>query len=131
MYLFDTDILVGLLREDSQASHKLKDLLERQTELHTSSVNLHELIKGAYLSKHPEKNMSRVIRLIQSFSLLGFDEEAALISGKLSADKEMKGKMIEQNDIFIAALALTHNLTLITRNKKHFESIEGLQIEVW
>jgi len=38
------------------------------------------------------------------------------------------GKPIPENDIWIAALTLQHNLSLATRDK-HFENIEGLVIE--
>ena len=31
----------------------------------------------------------------------------------------------------IAATALAHEATLVTANKRHFENIEGLKVEVW
>jgi tRNA(fMet)-specific endonuclease VapC len=37
---------------------------------------------------------------------------------------------VPENDIWIAALALQHDLTLATRDI-HFEAVEGLKIEMW
>ncbi len=33
--------------------------------------------------------------------------------------------------MLIASVALTHQATLVTHNIKHFELIDGLQIEDW
>ncbi len=131
MYFLDTDILIGHLRNNIQAIHKIQTLLRRDENIYTSAVNLHELVKGAYLSQNPEKNMEKVGILLQAIDVLSFDKQATFISGPLSAFHEKTGKMIAQNDLFIASLALAHNLILITRNTKHFESIDGLQIERW
>jgi tRNA(fMet)-specific endonuclease VapC len=41
-----------------------------------------------------------------------------------------KGKPLPENDIWIAALAMQHNLTLITRDT-HFDHVNGLDREKW
>lgn len=131
MYFLDTDILIGHLRNNLQAKHKIQTLLSKDQDVYTSVINIHELIKGAYLSQTPENNMEKVNVLLQAIDVLSFDKQAAFISGPLSAFHEKKGSMIAQNDLFIASLALSRNLILITRNIKHFEGIERLQIESW
>ncbi|MFO7865930.1 MAG: VapC toxin family PIN domain ribonuclease, partial [Candidatus Aminicenantes bacterium] len=40
-------------------------------------------------------------------------------------------KIIQDMDILIAATALTHNLTLVTNNIRHFKNIPDLRIENW
>lgn len=42
----------------------------------------------------------------------------------------MKGRMIPENDIWIAASALRHGFTLATRDR-HFDEVEALEIEGW
>lgn len=37
---------------------------------------------------------------------------------------------IGQNDLWIAAVAISHNLPLVTRNQRHFREIKGLKLEV-
>jgi tRNA(fMet)-specific endonuclease VapC len=41
------------------------------------------------------------------------------------------GKPTGEVDALIAATAMAHEATLVTSNKKHFENIEGLKVEVW
>jgi len=109
----------------------MDSLLAKNEHLFTSSINLHELIKGVYLSNNPQKNNEKVDELVQTLGILPFDRKCAVASGKISAKKEIRTKPIGQNDIFIAAVALSYNLKLVTRNKKHFEFIENLEIEEW
>ena len=131
MHLLDTDLLVGFLRNNPQALHKIKSLVEKREQLYTSVINLHELVVGAYLSKDIENNLDKIRLLIQSLNILLYDENVAYLSGKIYAQRVKIGKMIEQIDVLIASLALANNLILITKNIKHFENIEGLQIETW
>jgi tRNA(fMet)-specific endonuclease VapC len=42
----------------------------------------------------------------------------------------LKGRPIPENDVWIAAIALQHDLTLITRDM-HFGEIENLKTAVW
>ena len=39
------------------------------------------------------------------------------------------GMLLEDADIFMAAIAITNDATLVTRNLRHFERIEGLRLE--
>ena len=50
--------------------------------------------------------------------------------GEISAALYRKGSPIPSNDIWIAATAMQHNLTLVTMDK-HFHKVEGLVIENW
>jgi len=42
----------------------------------------------------------------------------------------IKGRPLPENDIWIAALARQHDLTLVTRDT-HFEQMEGLSLAMW
>ena len=122
---------MGLLRNNKDAVLKVESLLNKGEELFTSSINLHELIKGANLSNDILKNTAKVNELMQTISILPFDRKCAVITGKISAKKEIRTKPIGQNDIFIGAVAVSYNLKLITKNKKHFSHIPNLEIEEW
>ena len=120
-----------MLRNDKDAIHKIKKFLDQEIEIYTSSINVHELVKGANLSNNAQKNLEKVNILIQTLDILPFDKESAIASGRLSALKEIRSKPIGQNDIFIASIVIHNNLILITRNKKHFENIPNIKIEEW
>ena len=52
--------------------------------------------------------------------IIPLDKDEALQWGALQAHLDSQGKPIEIEDSLIAAIALTHNLTLVTRNVDHF-----------
>jgi predicted nucleic acid-binding protein len=52
--------------------------------------------------------------------VLVFDSRAARIYGLLLAVRRASGRPISQSDIQIAAIAITHNATLVTRNTRDF-----------
>ena len=41
------------------------------------------------------------------------------------------GRTIEDFDLLIGCTALAHNLTLVTRNTRHFVNLSGLRLENW
>lgn len=58
------------------------------------------------------------------------DELVSIEYGKIKSSLRKKGSPIPENDIWIAAIALRHNLTLVTRDK-HFNEITGLKLKNW
>ena len=42
-----------------------------------------------------------------------------------------KGQNIEDNDIYIAAISMVNDCTLVTSNVKHFSRVEGLNFVNW
>jgi tRNA(fMet)-specific endonuclease VapC len=56
---------------------------------------------------------------------------AARLFGRIRSDLEIKGTPIGSYDLQIAAIALAHNLTLVTHNTREFIRVEGLQLEDW
>jgi len=65
------------------------------------------------------------------FDSLMFDDNASLIYGKIKNDLERKGNIIGPNDLLIASIAISNNLTLVTNNTKEFSRIKGLNIIDW
>jgi len=47
------------------------------------------------------------------------------------ASEGLKGSPIGDLDAMIAGIALTHGESVVTTNLKHFERVEGLQVETW
>ena len=64
-------------------------------------------------------------------TLLPFDDAVATVAARLRAKLEMLGTPIGPHDILIAATALAHGCTLVTRNVGEFGRVEGLQLQNW
>ncbi|HID51436.1 MAG TPA: type II toxin-antitoxin system VapC family toxin [Anaerolineae bacterium] len=62
--------------------------------------------------------------------MLSCDIGTAHVYGKVKDNLRKKGRPIPENDVWIAALAIEHNLTLATRDA-HFAEIEKLETEAW
>jgi tRNA(fMet)-specific endonuclease VapC len=59
-----------------------------------------------------------------------FDKDTARFYGTVVMQLRRKGRPIPQNDMWIAATALQHNLTLLTKDT-HFDEVNGLAREAW
>lgn len=62
--------------------------------------------------------------------MLRCEEDTATIYGQVKQQIMSKGRPIPENDIWIAATALQHNLTLVTRDD-HFQAVDNLNLEKW
>jgi len=64
-----------------------------------------------------------------------FDRSCAETAGKIYADLERTGQPIGRADPMIAAIAIQHNLTLVSGNTDHYQRIQNLgyslKIENW
>lgn len=90
-----------------------------------------ELFYGAMRSNKPNRSLERQQNFLGQFISLPFEDNAALVSGKIRAYLANAGIPIGIHDLQIAAIALASNLTLVTHNTREFERVEGLLIEDW
>ena len=59
------------------------------------------------------------------------DEAINELFCEMKATLEKSGMTIDDADLYIAACARIHGLTLVTNNTKHFKRIKGLKLENW
>ena len=85
---------------------------------------------GARKSGRPAENLTRIDQFAADNIVLALDRETARQYGDVKNKLRLKGQPLPENDIWIAALALQHNLTLATRDG-HFQEMEGLKIISW
>lgn len=69
--------------------------------------------------------------VVGSLPMLPYDAAAARIHAEIRADREKAGVALPFVDGQIAAIAIAHGLTLVTRNQKDFVSVPGLRITNW
>ena len=125
-YLLDTNIVIALF-----ANEKLvMDELVKIEEVFIPSIVIGELCYGAYKSTRVEENLERIDDFSANNIVLGCDAETARRYGEVKNALREKGRPVPENDIWIAAIALQHDSTLVSRDA-HFSEIEDLKIEVW
>lgn len=132
-YVFDTDVLSNALRRGSPS--RIRERFGRlPIDLQfTTSISIGELVYGAFI--HPTRT-GELLAAIDDFvtrnlRVLAFDEAAAHRYGEVRAELEARGEPIGDSDTRIAAIALVHNLTLVTGNIRHFERVPGLRLVNW
>lgn len=96
-----------------------------------SVITLAELQHGVARSSDPESNQLALIMFTAPLLVPGFDDAAAEAYGVLRARLQARGQVIGIMDMLIAAHALSLDLTLVTRNTREFERIDGLRVEDW
>lgn len=125
-FLLDTNIIIALFGDDAS----VKNRLEHADEVFISSTVLGELYFGAHKSKHIKKNLSRLEDFASCSAVLPCDTDTASIYGLIKNRLLEKGKPIPENDIWIAAVAYQHDLTVISRDG-HFSEVDNLKFETW
>lgn len=131
MYLLDSNACIRLLNESasSNMARKLAELTPDDIRL--CSVVKSELYYGAYKSTRRDRNLANLNRFFSQFISLPFDDNAAAIAGQVRAQLDVAGTPIGSNDLLIAAIALSNDLTLVTHNTREFGRINGLKYEDW
>jgi tRNA(fMet)-specific endonuclease VapC len=132
MFLFDTNVLSEVIKK-RPSPILLKRLSGLAGDLQTTScICVMEMRYGARRRPDSETFWKKIDKEVLSrLRILPLTIEAAVIAGDVAAALSLKGFGISAEDLLIAATALESNLTLITRNTKHFQKIPNLKVENW
>ena len=123
MFLLDTDVLSALRRRERNP--EVADWVEAQrtTDLYISVVTVGEIERGIRQQERRDPTFARELaawldRVLAWYSdrVLPIDTATARRWGRLSGTIGHDGA-----DLLIAATALEHGLTVVTRNVRHFE----------
>lgn len=129
-YLLDTNICIRHLNQRSPAiTQRLYEVPE--TDIVVCSVVKAELYAGAMKSNNPQQTFNKQQMFLNRFVSLPFNDVAAREYARIRAGLERKGQPIGPYDMQIAAIAIVHNLTVITANTREFGRVDGLQVENW
>ena len=131
MNALDTDLLISFLRNNEAAKEFISELLNNHILLCTTSINAAELYFGANLSNRKKENLNAVESLLSKLKIFPFTQDSGKIYGELRTDLQKKGEIINELDLFIAAIVIDNDLKLITKNVNHFEKIHKLKVESW
>jgi tRNA(fMet)-specific endonuclease VapC len=128
MMLLDTNVVVAFLNGDKSVLKRMRAEIDK---IALSTLVVGELDYGAKVSQRSEENLEKLYRLVDIVQVIPFDIECAKIFGTIKSKLRTLGKPTGEVDALIAATAMAHEAILVTANKKHFENIEGLKVEIW
>ena len=82
-------------------------------------------------SRNRERNLQRLHLAVSSWKLWPVTEEAAFEYGRIAAELRRAGRLIGQNDMMIAAIALTLGKCTVVTMDNDFSAVAGLQVDNW
>lgn len=126
-YLLDTNAAIFYLNGDQVVTGIINDA----DAIYLSSISLGELYFGAERSARVSENIAQIEQFVSERSLLVCDKETAIWYGRVLKGLADKGRPIPDNDVWIAATAFQHDLTVLTRDVKHFTEVDDLSIQNW
>ncbi|XWK89306.1 MAG: type II toxin-antitoxin system VapC family toxin [Phormidium sp.] len=125
-FLVDTNIVVAFLEGETSVQTRFTEA----EAIFVPSIVIGELYYGAYKSARVTANITRVDEFIPRYTILACDAVTALLYGQIKNLLRQKGRPIPENDIWIAAIAIQYQLTLVSRDSD-FQYVDQLMVENW
>lgn len=128
-YLLDTNVVIDILRNDRIVEKRYRLETLKRSNIFTCPIVYYEVVRGFKIVR-AARRLKDFLNLCEKWIMLPFDmrvtEKAIDIYAQLH-----KGQTVEDNDIYIAAIAMVNNCTLVTANVRHFSRVEGLRFVNW
>ena len=123
--IFDTTFLIDFQRERKHNSGCAHRFLEqnRNARAYLSIVAYGEYAEGFTDLSHPA-----FVSVVESFEIVEINRKIAECYANIARELRVKGLRIGSNDIWIAASAIQHDWTLVTRNLEHFARVPHIRL---
>ncbi len=125
-FLLDTNTVIRLFGHDQAVERQF----DADPRVLLPIFVLGELYYGALKSSLVDENCRRIDDFLGDVKILYTNLGTAYTFGTIKTELERKGRMIPQNDLWIAALARQHDLTLVSGDR-HFAKVDSLRLEQW
>jgi tRNA(fMet)-specific endonuclease VapC len=120
--ILDTDILSEVLKgRNPEVMRNAQMYLSSFGRLTISSVTISEVVKGFQITRD-ERRLQSFIESLENNETLPFGIPEASLAGRIMGDLIRNGTPIGHIDPLIAATAIVHNLPLVYRKYKAFQS---------
>lgn len=106
------------------------------SQTYVSVITIGELIKGIALMPHGQRRRDYETwhaDTEEAFQdrILPIETDVARLWGRFTADLQSRGRQLAANDGLIAATAIIHGMSVMTRNTKHFADTGVVLIDPW
>lgn len=123
-YLIDTDWVIDGI---STVPSTLETLSRLAVDgIAVSVMTLGEVYEGAFSFPDPQTELAVYRRFLSGYPILPLTDAVMERFAQLRSNLRHEGNLIPDFDLLIAATALEHGLTLLTRNIQHFERVPDL-----
>jgi len=135
-YLLDTNALSEVFKKSPNKNVVQWLDLTNEDEQYISVLTIAEIQKGiSKLDRSKRKNEMQLwfdqVRTRYHSRILSLEPNTAEIWGNLVGELERHGRILPLIDSFIAAIALEHDLTVVTRNTADFSAAKVATLNIW
>jgi predicted nucleic acid-binding protein len=123
--LLDTDVFSYLMEPGDPRGRPYLRHVEGRT-IALSFITVGELLFGAFWRGWGERRAAELERRLEAAFILPLDHETSLAYGRLKSGLRRQGRVLADNDLWIAALAVRHSVPLVSNNLAYFEHVPGL-----
>ncbi|MBC8235207.1 type II toxin-antitoxin system VapC family toxin [bacterium] len=127
---FDTNIITAYFKEHPKVIQKIGAYQKQFGRIKLNILSYYELLRG-YKDLASTKKLQSFREFASKCEILDIDLTVMEKASDIYVQLKKTGRLIEDADILIAAIAMVNNLMLVTDNIRHFNRIDGLQIENW
>jgi tRNA(fMet)-specific endonuclease VapC len=120
-YLLDSNIIIALTMNRNEGVVRRAGECD-EGDMVTSAIAYAEVAFGSHRGDPPA--VEQLSAFVEEVPILDFDYKAALAYATLPFKRA-------SYDRLIAAHALSHDLTVVTDNERHFADVPGLKVENW
>lgn len=137
MFILDTNVIAEIARPRPEPSVLAWVREQESGRLHLTSTVLGEIARGIYRLPKGRRRAGLEAWFEKMLSpwfhgrILPFDADAATIWGRLMGEGERAGRTPPDRDAQIAAVALLHDMQLVTRNVRDFGRLGVRLLNVW
>ncbi|HWF13416.1 MAG TPA: type II toxin-antitoxin system VapC family toxin [Candidatus Acidoferrales bacterium] len=129
-YMLDTDICIYISKRKPPEVKARFDCL-KPGQVVMSVITYGELYYGASKSNQRTKAFAELERTVRGIPIENLTSAVSEAYGTIRAALEKQGRVIGNNDLWIAAHAMALDVTLATNNEREFLRVVGLSVENW
>jgi tRNA(fMet)-specific endonuclease VapC len=132
LIVLDTNACIDYLN----GVNEIREVLKSQGDLvHLTSISIYEVSIGLERTKRKISQkrfdeMNKVwLDFISGMEIYSLGYKEAMKAAQIFDSLESRGETIDDNDILICGIMLANGISkILTRNIKHFEKVEGMQV---
>jgi tRNA(fMet)-specific endonuclease VapC len=129
--ILDTSVVIEAERRESEIDRFVEHREDENFGL--SVITVAELLHGVHRADSAKRRLKRsafVEKVIELFPVYVFGISIARIYSELWSNLTSKGIQIGAHDLIIGSTAISLGFSVATYNRRHFEKIEGLKLEI-
>ena len=129
LYSLDSNAVSDIQRESYHVLENMENAITNGDEIAICDIVYYGIVRGLK-SVGAVNKLKKFLNMYEQMIHLPLNIEAIEKSIKIYESLH-KGNQIEDNDIYIAAIAMVNKCTLVTANERHFGRINGLNHVNW